>query len=574
MRTHWSRTATAVIAVLAMVVGLAAAATAQISVTDERLLRADQDPNNWLTFYRNYAGWRYSPLAQINSTNASRLVPKWSLQLGEIGEQQCTPLVNDGVLYVTTAGLLRERVYAVDAAKGTVLWRFERKLPEDIDALARILPEKQGVALYGTNVILGTLDARLIALDAKTGKEVWNAQVIDYREGYHVKAAPLAVKGKIIVGMAGPGEMGNRGFVQAHDAKNGAQLWRTYTIPGPGEPGNDSWAGDSWKYGGAAPWLTGTYDAESNQLFFGTGNPAPWQAQVRKGANLWTDSTIALDLDTGKFRWGIQHLAADPWDLDTPMENMVIDVERGGRKIKTVVQANKTGFVYTMNRLEGKLISAVPFEPNMNIWKGQEPGTGKPIPNYDLVPAAGGQPIDLCPSLVGATGWAFKSYNPNTGMVYINAQDMCMRYTYEPEVKYQKGLLYIGAGFELFTKNPLPGRLKAFDVNKNEVAWEWMTKGVLVGGGNMTTGGNLVFVNTAEGRLVALDARNGLELWQFNVGTALSGGVISYAVDGKQYVATVGGGVAEAAAWYKDPSLSHMLNVPMGNVVMAFGLMD
>ena len=251
-----------------------------------------------------------------------------------------------------------------------------------------------------------------------------------------------------------------------------------------------------------------------------------------------------------------------------------MDVERGGRKIKAVVQANKTGFVYTMNRLEGRLVSAGQFEPNMNVWKGQEGGTGNPIPNYAMAPAMGGQPIELCPSLVGATGWAFKSYNPSTGLMYINAQDMCMRYSYEPEVKYQKGLLYIGAGFELYTTNPLPGRLKAFDVNKNHVAWEWMTKGVLVGGSNMTTGGNLVFVNTAEGRLVALDARNGLELWSFTVGTPLSGGVITYAVGGKQYVATVGGGVAEAAAWYKDPSLNHMLDVPNGNVVMGFALME
>lgn len=574
MATRWLHLGVVAIVGVMLVAGLAGVAAAQIPVTDERLLNADRYPNDWLTNHRTYNGWRYSPLSQINTSNVNRLVAKWTLSLGELSEQQAIPLVNDGVLYVSSSSLTRQRVYAVNAATGQVIWRHERKMPEDIDALARILPVNRGVALYGTNVIWGSMDAHLIALDARTGKEVWDVVAVDYRDGYHLNGAPLAVKGKIVVGTSGPGEMGVRGFVQAHDATTGAQLWRTYTIPAPGEPGNETWAGDSWKYGGGAVWLTGTYDPESNQLFHGVGNPAPWPNHVRKGDNKWTDSTIALDLDTGKMRWGIQHLANDPWDFDTPMENMVIDVNRGGRMIKTVVQANKTGFVYTMNRLEGRLVSASQFEPNMNVWKGQESGTGKPIPNYDMKPTMGGPALDLCPSLVGATGWAYKSYNPNTGLFYIPGQDVCMRYSYEPDVKWTKGLLYVGAGFELYTKNPLPGRLKAFDVNGNKVAWEWTTKGPLFGGGTATTGGNLVFLNTAEGKIVAIDARNGLELWKYNVGTPLTGGVITYAVDGKQYVATVGGGVAESAAWFKDPSLSHMTMVPLGNILMGFGLMD
>jgi alcohol dehydrogenase (cytochrome c) len=574
MSTHWSRVA-ALIGVLAIVLGVTGAAAAQRPVTDDRLLNADKEGDNWLTFYRTYSGWRYSPLNQINVSNAGKLVAKWSLQLGELGEQQCTPLVNDGVMYVTTASLNRQRVYAVDAATGAVYWRWERRLPEDIDALARILPVNRGVALYGGNVVVGTLDAHLIALNAADGKQVWDVTVVDYKDGYHIAAAPLAVKGKIVVGMSGPGEMGNRGFVQAHDAATGNQLWRTYTIPGPGEPGNETWGGDSWKYGGGAVWLTGTYDPESNQLFYGVGNPAPWPNHVRPGANLWTDSSIALDADSGKFRWGVQHLANDPWDLDTPMENMVMEVDRGGRKIKAVVQANKLGHVFTMNRLEGQLVSAAPFAENMNIWKGAEPGTGKPIPNYDLKPTMGGAPVDICPAVFGASGWAFKSFNPNTGLKYIPAMDVCMRYTYEPEVKWTKGLLYIGAGFESYTTNPNgAGQLKAFDVNTNKVKWQWNTKGPLWGGGTVTTAGNLVFIGIAEGKLVAIDASNGNELWNFNVGTPLTGGTITYAVGGKQYVATVGGGVAESAAWAKDPSLAFMSTIPLGNVVMAFALSD
>ena len=248
-----------------------------VNVTDERLLNADRDPSNWLTFYRTYNGWRYSPLSQVNRQTVQRLVPQWIFSLGEVGDQEGTPVVNNGIMVVTAGAptLQRQRVFALDAATGNLLWKHEVKLPEDLPELARRVPRNRGIALYQNKVYLGTLDARLMALHAKTGELAWEKTIADKTQGYFVTMAPLAVKGKIILGISGPGEMGQRGFIEAFSADDGKSLWRTYTIPAPGEKGNDTWPGDTWKNGGGAVWLTGTYDTETNLVYFGTGNPAP-----------------------------------------------------------------------------------------------------------------------------------------------------------------------------------------------------------------------------------------------------------------------------------------------------------
>ncbi len=318
-----------------------------VNVTDERLLNADRDPSNWLTFYRTYNGWRYSPLSQVNRQTVQKLVPKWLFSLGEVGDQEGTPVVNNGIMVVTAGAptLQRQRIFALDATTGTLLWKHEVTLPEDLPELARRIPRNRGAALYQDKVYFGTLDARLMALHAKTGELAWEKTIADKGEGYFVTMAPLAVKGKIILGISGPGEMGQRGFIEAFSADDGKSLWRTYVIPAPGEKGNDTWAGDTWKNGGGAVWLTGTYDPETNLLYFGTGNPAPWIAQMRPGANLWTNSSIALDVETGSIKWGYQHLANEGWDYDTAMEHLVMEVPKGNRWVKAVVQANKLGFV-------------------------------------------------------------------------------------------------------------------------------------------------------------------------------------------------------------------------------------
>jgi alcohol dehydrogenase (cytochrome c) len=547
-------------------------------VTDDRLLNADKDPNNWLMYYRTYNGWRYSPLSQVNRQTVRKLVPKWMFSFGEVGDQQSTPVVNNGVMVVTSSSptLTRQRAFALDAATGEVLWKYEAKMPEDLTALVRLIPQNRGVALYQDKVYFGTLDARLIALNAKTGEVVWEKAVEDYTQGFHISMAPLAIKGKIIIGISGPGEMGHRGFVEAFDADNGQSLWRTYTIPGPGEKGNETWPGDTWKNGGGAVWLTGTYDPETNTLYFGTGNPAPWISQMRKGDNLWTDSSIALDADTGRFKWGHQHLANDPWDYDTAVEHQVIDLVKDGKLIKAVVQANKLGFVNLIDRVEGRLLSAELFATNVTWFKSRDPTTGKGIPNYDLIPQMGGPKVDMCPHLLGATPWAHRAYNPETGYLYIPAMETCMRYEYKAELKYEKGQLYTGAAHELYTKAEQAGVLRAFDVAKGRIVWEWWNKAPLVGAGATTTGGGLVFIGTPEGKVVATEAKTGEQLWEFNAGVGVSGSTITYSVGGKQYLATVAGGINRSTVWFgKEPKLAPVLQkMSFGGAVIAFGLAE
>jgi alcohol dehydrogenase (cytochrome c) len=548
------------------------------SVTDDRLINADKDPNNWLMYYRTYNGWRYSPLSQVNRQTVRRLVPKWIFSLGEVGNQEATPVVNNGVMVVTVPSptLTRQRVLALDAATGELLWKYEAKMPEDLTALIRLIPVNRGAALYQDKVYFGTLDARLIALNAKTGEVIWEKAVADYKEGYFISMAPLAVKGKIIVGSSGPGEMGQRGFIEAFNADDGQSLWRTYTIPAPGERGNETWPGDTWKNGGGAVWLTGTYDPESNMLYFGTGNPAPWIAQMRQGDNLWANSSIALDADTGRLKWGHQHLANDPWDYDTAVEHQIIDLTRDGRLIKAVVQANKLGFVNVMDRIEGRLLSADLFATNVTWFKGRDPTTGKGIPNYALVPQMGGPKVELCPHLLGATPWAHRPYNPETGYLYIPSIEACMRYDYQGELKYEQGKMFTGATNELFMKADQAGVLRAFDVSKGRVVWEWWNKAPLVGAGAITTGGGLVFIGTPEGKVVATDAKTGEQLWEFNVGMGVSGSTVTYSVGGKQYVASVAGGLLRATVWFgKEPKLADVLRkMNFGGAIIAFGVAE
>src|SRR5207249_5911602 len=279
---------------------------------------------------------------------------------------------------------------------GDLLWKHDRRIPEDVGALVRVIPHNRGVALYKDKVIFGTLDAHLVALDAKTGKQAWETKIADYADGYFMSAAPLVAKGKIVIGIAGPGEMGPRGFIEAFDAETGKSRWRWYSIPAAGEPGSETWPADTWKIGGGAVWHAGTYDPITNLLYFGTGNPAPWIADMRKGDNLYTMSAVALDLDTGTLKWHFQYLPNDAWDYDTTAEHHVIDVVRNGQTHKAVVQANKLGYVYTLDRVTGQFLSAVPFIKSLN-WGGPDPATGKARENAGRRPTMGGPPSRSAP---------------------------------------------------------------------------------------------------------------------------------------------------------------------------------
>jgi alcohol dehydrogenase (cytochrome c) len=544
-----------------------------LDVTDDRLANAGSDPANWLMYSRTYSGWRYSPLDQINTRTIKKLVPKWIFAGGALGEQQTTPVVNNGMMFTTSTALAFNRVHALNAVTGELLWKHERRIPEDVGALVRVIPHNRGVALYKDKVIFGTLDAHLVALDAKTGKPAWETKIADYADGYFVSQAPLVIKSKVIVGIAGPGEMGPRGFVEAFDAETGKSLWRWYSVPAAGEPGSETWQADTWKIGGGAVWQTGTYDPGTNLLYVGTGNPAPWIADMRRGENLYTMSAVALDVDSGKMKWYHQYLANEPWDFDTMAEHHVIDVVRGGQTHKAVVQANKLGYVYTLDRVTGKFLSAAPFAKSVT-WGGPDPVTGKGVENPGLRPTMGGPPVEVCPSLLGASGWQPKVYNPKTGYLYIPSNEFCMRYAYVADLTYKKGQLFTGVTVEHFSRAEQAGVLRAFDVNQNKVVWEWSNRTPLISH-TLSTGGDLVFQGTAEGKVVALDAKSGRELWSFNLGTPQSGGIMSYAVDGKQYVAVAAGGTLRSQVWFgKEPKWSQALKMNWSDLVVVFGLSE
>src|SRR5213595_1094356 len=514
-------------------------------VSDTRLLNAERDAGNWLMYNRTYAGWRFSPLDQISAANIKKLVPKWIFAGGTIGDQQMTPVVNDGVMFTTSTSLAFNRVHAVNAATGELLWKYDRRTAEDVGALVRLIPHNRGVALYKDKVIFGTLDAHLVALDAKTGKPAWETKIADYAEGYFVSQAPLVIKGKVIVGIAGPGEMGPRGFVEAFDAATGKSLWRWYSIPAAGEPGSETWAADTWKIGGGAVWHTGTYDPATNLLYVGTGT----------------------------LKWYHQYLANEAWDFDTMAEHHVIDVVRNGQSHKAVVQANKLGYVYTLDRINGKFLSAAPFVKSLT-WGGPDPTTGKGVENAGLRPRMGGPPVEVCPSLLGATGWQPKVYNPKTGYLYIPSNEFCMRYAYVADLTYKKGQLFTGVTTEHFSKAEQAGVLRAFDVNQNKVVWEWSNRTPLISH-TLSTAGDLVFQGTPEGKVVALDAKNGRELRSFSLGTPQSGGIMSYAVDGKQYLAVAAGGTLRSQVWFgKEPKWSHALKMNWSDLVVVFGLSE
>jgi alcohol dehydrogenase (cytochrome c) len=562
---------------LALLGTLPAAAAEWTSVTDARLLEPDKEPHNWLTYYRSYDGWRFSPLDQITPQNVKRLVPRWMLSLGEAGNQQATPLVNNGVMIVTSpAGTQLNRVYAVDAATGRVLWKHETRLPDELTGLVQILAMNRGAALYGDRVYFGTLDARLVALNARTGAVVWQTTVADYKDGYFFTMAPLAAAGRIIVGTSGPGEMGPRGFIAAFDADNGRELWRTYTIPGPGEPGSDTWPGETWKYGGGAVWLTGTYDPGLRLVYFGVGNPAPWDANLRKGDNLYTNSVLALDIDTGKIRWFRQYHPNDTWDLDTAHEHLLLTIPYRGQQVPVTFQPQKTGFYFTLDRRDGRFLAAKRFAKNLNIWSGVDPETGKLIEVPGMRPVAGAPPINTCPAIFGARNWAHASYNPRTGLVYLPGLELCNRYSLAKEIQYRRGALYIGADFVAYAPEDRAGVVRAIDPVQQTTVWEWWTRAPLQAGGTLSTAGGLVFVGTQDGLLVALDARTGEALWDFNLGAPVTGPPISFGVGGKQYIAVVTGGgrVTGDLLVGDDPKLQYLKNVPLGGTLTVFGLFE
>ena len=503
----------------------------------ERLLKAPQETSNWLTFSGNYAGHRYSRLNQINSKNVEQLAVHWIFQTGALGKFETTPLVVDGIMYITGQDNL---AYALDARTGRLIWRYQHRLPEKV--LLCCGRVNKGFAALGNKVFLATLDAHVVALDSKAGSVVWDAVAEDYRKGYSFTVAPLAVKDKIIVGVSG-GEYGIRGFIDAYDAETGKRAWRFYTIPGPGEPGYETWKGDSWKNGGAPAWVTGTYDPELNLIYWGIGNPGPdAYGESREGDNLYSDCVVALDADTGKLKWHFQFTPHDVHDWDATEVPVLVDLEYNSEPRKLLLQANRNGFFYGLDRVSGKFLFARPFA-QVTWARGISP-KGRPLVVPGSDPTAEG--TDVCPGVSGGTNFMSPSYSPQTGMFYVAAREQCDRIS-SLSPPFQEGRIYWGSGFF-----PVPGEkdwgaVRALDPRTGETRWEFKYFSA-PWGGVLSTSGGLVFAGDIEGYFMAFDASMGKELWHLQTGSGIFASPMTYALDGKQYVVIPSGSALLALA--------------------------
>jgi alcohol dehydrogenase (cytochrome c) len=511
-------------------------------VTYQRLLGADHEPQNWLTYSGRYSGWRYSALNQINTGNASQLEMQWTFQVADLGQFETTPLVVDGVLYGTGQN---DRAFALDARTGRAIWRYQRNLPDKLQPCCGMV--NRGFAMLGNKLFMATLDAHLIALDTRTGNLVWDVKAADSNAAYAFTVAPLVVKNEVIVGISG-GEYGVRGFVDAYDADTGRRRWRFETVPGPGQPGHETWAGDSWKTGGAPAWITGSYDPELNLIYWPTGNPSPsGYGGARGGDNLYSNSMLALDADSGKLKWYFQFTPHDLYDYDATQVPVLLDEEWNGRPRKLLLQANRNGFFYVLDRSNGKFLQASAF--GKVTWATGISPDGRPLLNSNLVPSPEGNRV--CPGALGLTNWFSPSYSPDTKLFYVATSDECDIFTSAPQ-SYRAGHDFLGS---VYVPDPIvrpTGALKALDPSTGAEKWEFKYFSN-PNGGALSTAGELVFAGDSDGNFIALDARTGRDLWNVQLGAAIYSTAITYQLDGKQYVIIPAGSALFAFALAHRP---------------------
>lgn len=510
---------------------LGAAGTAA-EVSNEDLLRDASVASDWLNYHGGYSGHRHSLLDEIGRSNVSSLRVDWVFQEKIDEKFEVTPLVHDGVMYITVPP---GDVYALDAASGARLWRYSREMPPRLIACCGLV--NRGLAILGDRLFMATLDAHTIALDSKTGRLLWETEMIDYSLGYSGTHAPLVVRDMVMVGMAG-GEYGIRGFIDAFDVATGERRWRFYTVPGPGEFGNDTWSGDSWKRGGASVWITPSYDPELDLVYWGIGNPGPdWNGDVRLGDNLFSDSVVALEAATGKRRWHFQFTPHDVHDWDATQVMVLVDKEYRGEERRLLVTANRNGFIYLLDRETGEFLRATQFVKQ--TWAVGISEEGRPIRRPGMEPSAEG--IEVFPTVAGGTNWMSPTYSPETGLLYVSCREGSSTY-YKGDTEYQPGTRYWGS---MFVNEPTMhnwyGAVRAFDPVTAERIWEhrlfrpsWA--------GLVSTAGGVVFAGTSDGFFKALDAEDGDELWRINLGAAILASPMTYEVDGRQMVVVASGG--------------------------------
>jgi alcohol dehydrogenase (cytochrome c) len=482
-------------------------------VTTLRLEKPED--GNWLLFRRTYNGWGFSPLGEITPDNVSRLQPVWSFATGQVEGHQAPPIVNNGVMFVATPG---NQLLTIDAKTGGVLWRYKRPIPED---MTQLHPTNRGVGLYGNKVFFAAAEAVLVALDAKTGKEVWSAKVEDYRKGYYMTLAPLIVDGRVMVGVSG-GELGVRGFVAAYEADTGKELWRTFMVPEPGQPGSETWPqGDQWKTGGGSIWVTGTYDPDTGLAFWGTGNGGPWMGDQRPGDNLFTSSVVALDTKTGEMKGHFQYHPNDSWDWDEVSPPILVDYQHNGRTVKGLVDVARDGYLWQLERTGDKInfVTGQPFV-RQNVFKNLDPGTGRPDVDPEHKPGTD-KAAQFCPGLWGGKDWPPVAYSPQTRLLYIPAnENMCTQITGDAPKKYMPGERYTGVEISKIVVTAIEGadhfgELQAWDLDTGKRVWttnlpsqNW--------GPVLATGGGLLFSGgTNDRKFRAFDAKSGKILGNF-----------------------------------------------------------
>jgi alcohol dehydrogenase (cytochrome c) len=482
---------------------------------------------DWLHFQGNLQGHRYSPLKQINKTNVSRLKPMWAFQLDKTDKFEASPIAQNGVLFVSEPP---SDVTAVESRSGKVLWRYKRVLPDNVPyCCGRV---NRGVAVSGDLVFIGTLDAHLVALDASTGNVVWDVAVADYKKGYSSTAAPMIVKDKVIVGSAG-GEFGVRGYLAAYEAKTGKEAWRLWTVPAAGEKGTETWLGDSYKYGSATTWVTGSYDPELNTIYWGTGNPGPdWKGDKRAGDNLYSNSLLAIDGDTGKMKWYFQFTPHDVHDLDSTQVPVLVDEMWNGKMRKLVLFANRNAFYYVLDRTTGEYLLGKQYV--RQTWAQPElDAKGRPTRMPNTSPTPNGTVV--YPNSPGATNFQAPSYSPLTKLHYVMTRDEGGVF-YSGDDTYKEGSWYLAGRFVSKPGEEATGAIKAMDPKTGKSKWEYPMSAPSWSG-VLSTAGGLVFAATADGDMIALDDATGKLLWKFPMGGKAFANPVSYmGADGKQHI--------------------------------------